>query len=134
MQYNIPGKILLIWSERVRDCCLMPSEHLFSSYIMVTAWLDDSHFHFVQDRLSWILVLVHWYNSSPVDMTVHSITLPWFWANKSLFRRGLLLIPSDLQGSSEYQIDSLWFNLTRVQNHDLPHQRRTRKPLHHALM
>jgi len=37
------------------------------------------------DPFSWIfIVLVHWNNSPQIDMSPHSDTLPWFWANQSL--------------------------------------------------
>jgi hypothetical protein len=32
----------------------------------------------------WVIVLVHWNNSPRVDMSLHSGTLFWFWANQSL--------------------------------------------------
>ena len=32
----------------------------------------------------WVIVLVHWNNSPRVDMSIHSGTLFWFWANQSL--------------------------------------------------
>ena len=35
--------------------------------------------------LSWIfIVLAHWNNSPRADMSLHSDTLFWFWANQSL--------------------------------------------------
>jgi len=52
--------------------------------------------------LSWILiVLVHW-NSSRIDMSPHSDTLSWFWANQSL-----LFLLSDASLAEKQQIPSL---------------------------
>ena len=40
---------------------------------------------FQTNTLSWIfIVLAHWNNSPRVDMSLHSDTLFWFWANQSL--------------------------------------------------
>jgi hypothetical protein len=37
------------------------------------------------DPFSWIfIVLIHWNNSPQIDMSPHSDTLSWFWANQSL--------------------------------------------------
>jgi hypothetical protein len=37
------------------------------------------------NTISWIfIVLAHWSNSPRIDMTLHTNTLSWFWANQSL--------------------------------------------------
>ena len=53
---------------------------------------DDEEFRFVlfvlDQQLSWIfIVLPHWSNNPQIDMSPHSDTLSWFWAN------GLVLYP-----------------------------------------
>ena len=39
---------------------------------------------YLTNMLSLILFIVHWNNSSKVDMSLHSDTLSWFWTNHSL--------------------------------------------------
>ena len=76
-------------SEWVIVCCLTSNEQ-FVSYIMArTIYIQFNEMMmsalYYTNTHDWILiVLVHWNNSSLVDMSLHSDTLTWFWANQYL--------------------------------------------------
>ena len=63
-------------------------------------------------------------NSPWVDMSLHFDTLSWFWANQSLLF--LLNVVLSLE-----TVNSLWFDPSRVQTHDLPYLRLAHSLLHH---
>jgi len=72
----------------VSDCGLMPSEKFFS-YIMARTsyiqWEDnDACFVLNQHTGLYFVMLAHWNNSLRVDMSLHSDTLSWFRAKRSL--------------------------------------------------
>ena len=60
------------WTERVSDCCLMP-----------TQWNDDE-IRFVLDQHTIFKVLAHWNNSQRIDMSPRLDMLSRFQANHSL--------------------------------------------------
>jgi hypothetical protein len=71
--------------------CLKPSNEYFS-YIMVNTsyiqWQDnDVCFVIDQDALFDLFIIVpsNIETSQQVDISLHSATLSWFWANHSLF-------------------------------------------------
>ena len=77
--------------------------------------------------LSWIfIVLAHWSNSPPIDMSPHSDTLSWFWANQSLL---FLLNATCLAGKQQIPIlySLVWPD--QCLNPYLPHSRWARWPL-----
>ena len=78
------------------------------------------------NRLSLIfIVLAHWNNSPRVDISIHSYTLFWFWANQSLL---FLLNAVCLADKKKYQFYSLYFDPTGPRTHNLPYSRWPRKP------
>jgi hypothetical protein len=51
---------------------------IFNEMMMRSAW-------YYTNTISWIfMVLVHWNKSPRVDMSLHTNTLSWFWANQYL--------------------------------------------------
>ena len=75
----------ILKSDRVGDCCLTTQQ--FFSYIMerlVHFLWDDKEVHFVLiNTLSCIFILlVHWNNSSRIDMSPYS-DISWFRASQS---------------------------------------------------
>jgi hypothetical protein len=91
------------------------------SYIFIQ-W-DDDHVRFVQyaNMPSLIfIVLAHWSNS--VDMSLHSYTLTWFRANRSLM--SLLNFACLAEVTNTNWCYNLELNSTEVRSHDLPHTRR----------
>ena len=76
-------------SEWLSDCCLMPIQQFFSYSMSRTNYLFNEMMMrsalFLTNTLSWIfIVLAHWNNSTRVDMSLHSDTVSWFRANRSL--------------------------------------------------
>jgi hypothetical protein len=70
-------------SEWVSDCCLMPIQQFFS-HIMASRSYFSMRWSW-WSSFCWIfIVLAHWNNSLRIDMSLHSDTLFWFWANQSL--------------------------------------------------
>ena len=75
----------IIWSKRSTDF----KELSPCSVWYPLKWDDDyDDICFVLDQhVSWIIILLAHWNNSPhvhVDMSLHSDTLSWFWANQSL--------------------------------------------------
>jgi len=58
-------------------------------------------------------MLAHWNNSPQIDMSPHSDTVSWFWANQSLL---FLLNTACLVQNQKYEIYSLWFDPTGVES------------------
>ena len=62
-----------------------------------------------------VQMLTHWNNSSWVDISLHSDTLFWFWANQTLFlllNAACLAEKQQLQIVIPYQFYSLWLKPT----------------------
>ena len=73
-------------------------------------------------------VPVHQNTMPQINMIPHPVTLNWHWANQPCSRP---LMVNANQGSSRCQFLSLWLDLTRDSNPDLPHSERTLYPLSH---
>jgi hypothetical protein len=68
------------------DCCSTPTQQFFSgeNKLIFNEMMMRSALYYT-NTCSWIfIVLAHWNNSQRFDMSPHSDTLFWFWANQSL--------------------------------------------------
>jgi hypothetical protein len=100
----------------------------------------------------FIVLLTHWNKSLWIDMSLHSSTLSWFWANQSLFikrrsnkyqfychwldlgleSRSTTLEASMLTGEATHiNLLGLWCDLIVFRTHELLHSKREDWPLHH---
>ena len=71
------------------NCWLMPTQQFFS-YIMARTSYFSMRWWWGQlctrptSSVGFFIVLAHWNNSLWIDMSAHSDTLSWFWANQFL--------------------------------------------------
>ena len=102
----------IIWSRPRRPLAIFQLYHA----IFIFRW-DDGDVCFVEDQHSSL----YFHSASSLKtifMSLHSDPLFWFWANHSF---SLILHP--FRSGSKHWFYCLWFDLTRVQNHNLPHSR-----------
>jgi hypothetical protein len=94
------------------DCCLTPIQQFIryimaeTSYFSMRWWWDPLCSR--STRWVFFIVLAYWNNSPQIDMSLHSDSLFWLWANQSLI---LLLNAACL--TKKQQILISVFGLTR---------------------
>ena len=103
----------------VSDCCLTffsaisgREQVLFDEIMAVVYW---------PNTLRWTFIVpVYRKNCVWVDMSLHSSTLSWFWANQSLSYSWIL---GEEATNTNF---SLWCDPNRARTHNKPHLRRPR--------
>ena len=111
-------------SLSVSDCCLTITQQFSSLYHgenkLIFNKMKRSNLYSI-NMIGWIfMVLANWNNFLKIDMSPHSHTLSWFWANTSLLS---LLNAACLAEKQQMPFFGLWFDPIGAQTDNLPHSK-----------